>query len=150
MIDRGSYRLPPTRQEDAKERLVEYVDQDLQTLLIKGKSQGFLTYDEIVNYLPDEATDPSELDKLLQAVDEVGIELRSETEEEALTPEEIADASIAQDTELDRSVKDSAASVAFAREHRSAKRRYQRAGNLYRRARQARRRIRRAGWCPAL
>ena len=48
---------------------------DLQALIVKGKSQGFLTYDEVNAYLPDQDVSPEKLDNLLIALDEQGIEL---------------------------------------------------------------------------
>ena len=57
---------------------MDYSDQDLQTLVATGKSQGFLTYDQVNAYLPDEAVNPEKLDNLLMALDEMGIELVDE------------------------------------------------------------------------
>jgi RNA polymerase primary sigma factor len=54
---------------------VDHFDKELQELVAKGKSHGFLTYDEVTSYLPDEAVDPEKLDNLLIALDEMGIEL---------------------------------------------------------------------------
>ena len=54
---------------------MDHFDRDLQELVAKGKSQGFLTYDEVTNYLPDEAVDPEKLDNLIIVLDELGIEL---------------------------------------------------------------------------
>ena len=48
---------------------------DLQTLVAKGKRQGFLTFDEVNAYLPDQDVTPEKLDDLLLALDEQGIEL---------------------------------------------------------------------------
>jgi RNA polymerase primary sigma factor len=54
---------------------VDHSDKDLNELVAKGKSQGYLTYDEVNAYLPDEAVNPEKLDNLLMALDEAGIEL---------------------------------------------------------------------------
>ena len=51
---------------------------ELQELIKKGQSQGYLTYDEINSYLPDEDVTPEKLDNLLIALEEVGIELVNE------------------------------------------------------------------------
>ncbi|HTQ38310.1 MAG TPA: sigma-70 family RNA polymerase sigma factor [Pirellulales bacterium] len=48
---------------------------DLNELVAKGKTQGYLTYDQVNAYLPDEAVNPEKLDNLLMALDEAGIEL---------------------------------------------------------------------------
>src|SRR4051812_18868618 len=54
------------------------IDQELNELVAKGKTQGYLTYDEVNDYLPDEAVTPEKLDNLLTALDEMGIELVTE------------------------------------------------------------------------
>ena len=53
-------------------------EQDLQVLLARGKKQGFLTYDEVNAYLPDQDVTPEKLDNLLLALDEQGIEICDE------------------------------------------------------------------------
>jgi RNA polymerase primary sigma factor len=57
---------------------VDHCDMELSELVAKGKAQGYLTYDEVNDYLPDEAVDPEKLDSLLVALDEMGIELVTE------------------------------------------------------------------------
>jgi RNA polymerase primary sigma factor len=54
---------------------VLHLEQDLKTLVNHGKTQGYLTYDEINAYLPDQDVTPEKLDNLLVALDELGIEL---------------------------------------------------------------------------
>ena len=54
---------------------MQVIDTELQVLVAKGKSQGYLTYDEVNAYLPDEDVNPDKLDSLLIALDEQGIEL---------------------------------------------------------------------------
>ena len=54
---------------------MDHCDMELSELVAKGKAQGYLTYDEVNDYLPDEAVDPEKLDSLLVALDEMGIEL---------------------------------------------------------------------------
>ena len=52
-----------------------HMELDLQTLVVKGKGQGYLTYDDVNAYLPDQDVTPEKLDNLLAALDERGIEL---------------------------------------------------------------------------
>lgn len=58
-----------------------YTDQKLQNLITCGKQQGYLTYDRVNEYLPDEAVSPEKLDSLLTALDEQGIEILNEPPE---------------------------------------------------------------------
>lgn len=51
---------------------------ELSTLIATAKTQGYLTYDQVNDYLPDEAVTPEKLDNLLVALEESGIELVSE------------------------------------------------------------------------
>jgi RNA polymerase primary sigma factor len=54
---------------------VENFDKDLDALIAKGRSQGYLTYDEVNDFLPDEDVSPDRLDNLLINLDELGISL---------------------------------------------------------------------------
>ena len=60
---------------------MDLFDKDLQELIARGKSQGYLTYDEVNSYLPDEEVNPDKLDNLLIALEEEGIDLVSEPPE---------------------------------------------------------------------
>jgi RNA polymerase primary sigma factor len=59
------------------------VDTSVKKLIAKGKEQGYLTYEEMNEDLPDEAVSPDKLDSLLMTLDELGIELLDESEVEA-------------------------------------------------------------------
>jgi len=50
-------------------------DADLARLMALGASLGYLTFDQVNEYLPDEAVDPEKIDALLVALEEKGIEL---------------------------------------------------------------------------
>jgi RNA polymerase primary sigma factor len=50
-------------------------DLELLSLIAAGKARGYLTFDEVNTYLPDEAVDPEKIDALLVALEEQGIEL---------------------------------------------------------------------------
>ena len=54
---------------------MENFDKDLDALIAKGRSQGYLTYDEVNDFLPDEDVSPDRLDNLLINLDELGISL---------------------------------------------------------------------------
>ncbi|MDZ7617115.1 MAG: RNA polymerase sigma factor region1.1 domain-containing protein, partial [Patescibacteria group bacterium] len=60
---------------------MDLFDKDLQELVFRGRTQGYLTYDEVNAYLPDEEVDAYKLDNLLIALDEQGIDLVTEPPE---------------------------------------------------------------------
>ncbi|HEX4129140.1 MAG TPA: sigma-70 family RNA polymerase sigma factor [Pirellulales bacterium] len=60
---------------------MDLADKDLQELVATGKAQGYLTYDQVNDYLPDEAVNPDKLDNLLMALEDLGIELLNEAPE---------------------------------------------------------------------
>jgi RNA polymerase primary sigma factor len=62
---------------------MEKMDEGLKSLLDLGKRRGFLTFDQVNDYLPDEAGSPEKIHGLLEALDEMGIELINEDEAEA-------------------------------------------------------------------
>ena len=61
-----------------EETIVDHSDKDLKELVAVGKSLGYLTYDQVNAYLPDEAANPEKLDNLLVALEEQGIHLVDE------------------------------------------------------------------------
>jgi RNA polymerase primary sigma factor len=71
---------------------MEKVDQGIKALIDRGKQQGFLTYDEMNDLLPEDAVAPDKLDHILMTLDELGIELVDDAEargrEEKAKPEE--------------------------------------------------------------
>jgi RNA polymerase primary sigma factor len=62
---------------------MEKLDEGLKTLLDLGKRRGFLTFDQVNDYLPDEASSPEKIHCLLESLDEMGIELINEDEAES-------------------------------------------------------------------
>ncbi len=54
---------------------MEHFEQELHKLVAKGKAQGYLTYDQVTQYLPDEKVNPERIDALLRALDRAGVEL---------------------------------------------------------------------------
>ncbi|NDC62566.1 MAG: sigma-70 family RNA polymerase sigma factor [Planctomycetia bacterium] len=61
--------------QQAAAGLAAHGDAELAALIAAGRSQGYLTFDQVNDYLPDEAVDPEKIDALLVALEEKGIEL---------------------------------------------------------------------------
>jgi RNA polymerase primary sigma factor len=51
------------------------MDQELSSLINRGLKEGFLTYEDVNAYLPDEDVNPEKLDRLLLALERHGIQL---------------------------------------------------------------------------
>jgi len=62
---------------------MELQEKELQDLITKGKAQGYLTYDDVNEYLPDEDINPEKLDNLLFALEDLGIELVDQAPEDS-------------------------------------------------------------------
>src|SRR5438309_10344735 len=62
---------------------MEKLDEGLKTLLDLGKRRGFLTFEQVNDFLPDEASSPEKIHGLLESLDELGIELINEDEAES-------------------------------------------------------------------
>ena len=68
---------------------------ELNGLIAEGRRTGYLTFDQVNEYLPDEAMDPEKIDALLVALDGKGIELVEEL------PEHLEPATTAQKSRWD-------------------------------------------------
>ena len=58
------------------------LDETLTELIATGKKQGYLTYSQVNDYLPDEAVNPEKLDNLLMSLEELGLEIVADAPEE--------------------------------------------------------------------
>ncbi len=54
------------------------LDESLRQLTELGQTQGYLTFTQINDYLPNEAVNPEKLDALLISLEELGLEIRDE------------------------------------------------------------------------
>ncbi|MGB1707391.1 MAG: sigma-70 family RNA polymerase sigma factor [Rubripirellula sp.] len=54
---------------------MQLMDQELSALISRGVQEGFLTYEDVNSYLPDEDVSPEKLDRLLMAIERKGIQL---------------------------------------------------------------------------
>src|SRR5262245_21344036 len=62
---------------------MDKLDERLKTLLELGKRRGFLTFDQVNDFLPDDASTPERIHGLLETLDEMDIELINEDEAES-------------------------------------------------------------------
>src|SRR4051812_8846518 len=77
---------------EAREGLMEKLDDSLKTLLVQGKEKGYLTYSQVNDHLPDDDANPEKIDQLLMLLEAEGIELIDESdveEREQSTVEEV-------------------------------------------------------------
>ena len=51
------------------------LDENLKVLVEQGKQQGYLTFSQVNDYLPDEAVNPEKLDNLLMSLEEIGLDI---------------------------------------------------------------------------
>src|SRR5262249_34890769 len=58
------------------------LEDGLKTLLESGKRKGYLTYAQVKAFVPDDGADNGRLDRVLQLVEEMGIDLIEESEAE--------------------------------------------------------------------
>ena len=45
----------------------------LKELIAKGKEQGFLTYGEVNDHLPDDISDPEQIEDIIRMINDMGI-----------------------------------------------------------------------------
>src|SRR5690606_2875314 len=57
---------------------------DFKSLIIKGKEQGFLTYAEVNDHLPDDIVDPEQIEDIIGMINDMGIEVHEEAPVDAL------------------------------------------------------------------
>ncbi|HWS26741.1 MAG TPA: sigma-70 family RNA polymerase sigma factor, partial [Xanthomonadales bacterium] len=48
---------------------------ELKLLIVKGKEQGFLTYSEVNDILPDDIVDPEQIEDIINMINDMGIEV---------------------------------------------------------------------------
>jgi RNA polymerase primary sigma factor len=76
--------------------------EELKTLILLGKKKGYVTYEEMNTHLPEDATSPEQIDKILGLFDEMDIEVVHAPEKaKPRSPEAPAGAESPQEMELD-------------------------------------------------
>src|SRR5437660_11079422 len=48
---------------------------EIKSLIIKGKEQGYLTYAEVNDHLPDDIVDPEQIEDIIGMINDMGIEV---------------------------------------------------------------------------
>jgi RNA polymerase primary sigma factor len=67
--------FPKSKGVEQMESKTEINTKELSHLVELGRSQGYLTYDQVSQYLPDEASSAEKLDEMLVVLDRAGIEI---------------------------------------------------------------------------
>jgi RNA polymerase primary sigma factor len=67
--------FPKSKGVEQMESNTESNTRELSHLVELGRSQGYLTYDQVSQYLPDEASSAEKLDEMLVVLDRAGIEI---------------------------------------------------------------------------
>ncbi|MFO8007668.1 MAG: RNA polymerase sigma factor region1.1 domain-containing protein, partial [Candidatus Brocadiia bacterium] len=93
----------------AQEKAVETttIEQEIKELIERGKQQGYLTYEELNDFLPEDVVSPEYIDEILLTLDEKGIELidESKLDEKGLFVEEEEEEEEEKETTITRSTK---------------------------------------------
>ena len=50
----------------------------LKELITKGKEQGFLTYAQVNDHLPDDIVDPEQIEDIINMINDMGIQVHEE------------------------------------------------------------------------
>ncbi len=74
--------------EAARQSRLESTEQQISTLIEKGRKRGYLTYEEMNDELPEDAVSPARLDGILATLDEMGVNLLDEADLEKRRTEE--------------------------------------------------------------
>jgi RNA polymerase primary sigma factor len=67
--------------------IAQKIEKQVKKLIDRGKEKGFLTYDEVNDFLPSDIISPEKLDSILMTLDEEGIEIKDEPPEEEVEVE---------------------------------------------------------------
>jgi RNA polymerase primary sigma factor len=59
----------------AIDQAVQQQQSEIKTLIIKGKEQGYLTYAEVNDHLPDDIVDPEQIEDIIGMINDMGIEV---------------------------------------------------------------------------
>src|SRR6188474_2455619 len=59
----------------ATEHIQEQKTTDIKALITKGKEQGYLTYAEVNDHLPDDMVDPEQIEDIIGMINGMGIEV---------------------------------------------------------------------------
>src|SRR6516225_5845643 len=72
----------------ASDTTTQQQQSEIKTLIIKGKEQGFLTYAEVNDHLPDDIVDPEQIEDIIGMINDMGIEVHEVAPDtETLLPE---------------------------------------------------------------
>ncbi|HIO97862.1 MAG TPA: hypothetical protein EYG71_08060 [Leucothrix sp.] len=93
-VSKDAKKLESSSQEASNDETPQSDQQSsLKTLITKGKEQGYLTYAEVNDHLPDSIVDPEQIDEIVTMIGDMGIKVfeKAPDEDTLLLNEEAAD-----------------------------------------------------------
>ena len=73
---------------EMQQAIIRRAEEQIAAIIKKGKKNGYLTYEQMNDELPDEAISPNRLDSLLMTLDEMGIQILDEADVEKLNQDD--------------------------------------------------------------
>ena len=77
----GSLRCAPAPVTFNIERMKTDRLERLKRMLILAKEQGYLTYDKLIHYLPEDMRDPEQLEGIISMLSDMNFPIRNQSQE---------------------------------------------------------------------
>ncbi|TDR42550.1 RNA polymerase RpoD-like sigma 70 subunit [Tahibacter aquaticus] len=77
---------------------------DLKLLIVKGREQGYLTYAEVNDHLPDDIVDPEQIEDIIGMINGMGIEVHETAPEGEMLPQDAPSAVADDETATEEAV----------------------------------------------
>ena len=74
----GSHRHRCAAEADVTKIMREKQQSQLKLLISRGKEQGYLTYSEVNDHLPDDIVDPEQIEDIINMINDMGIQVHEE------------------------------------------------------------------------
>ena len=84
-------QLPSLDSEETPNHEEEIENSGLSELVEKGKEQGYLSYEDINEMLPEDVSDPDQVEEAIRLLESLGIRINEDNPSDESTPETIVD-----------------------------------------------------------